>query len=171
MALVVRAEPGDLELLVIERATRDGDPWSGHMAFPGGRMSLSDDSPRATAERETREEVGIDLARSGRLLGPLAPVAPRPGGPPILIWPFVFAVPAATGTTLNHEVAATFWIPLRELSSPGAVIEYHHPLQSGEALRFPAIAYENRVIWGLTHRIMAEFLDVLRAAVAAGEGS
>ena len=163
VALVVRPQPRDLELLVIKRATRVGDPWSGHMAFPGGRREPRDRSDRETAERETQEEVGIELERAGRLLGPLQPVAPRAGGPLIVVTPFVFAVPADVAVTSNHEVAAAFWIPLAQLSEPGAATEYLHALEDGEELRFPAIAYESLVIWGLTHRIMSEFLEVVRA--------
>jgi 8-oxo-dGTP pyrophosphatase MutT (NUDIX family) len=169
VALVVRPRPTDLELLVIERAARPGDPWSGHMAFPGGRRGPEDLSPRETAERETWEEVGIPLSSAGRLLGGLDAVWPRSGAPAIVVSPFVFAVPSDSGVTPNHEVAAAFWIPLRLLSGPGAATEYLHALASGEELRFPAIAYESRVIWGLTHRIMTGFLDLVRLAIAGEE--
>lgn len=165
VALVVRPGATDLDLLVIERAKRVGDPWSGHMAFPGGRSAPEDRSAQATAERETWEEVGIDLAGTGRLLGPLDEVWPRSGAPSIVVSPFVFAVPADTTTRLNHEVAAAFWSPLRMLAEPGAATEYLHALEDGEELRFPAIAYESRVIWGLTHRIMTDFLGLVRQAI------
>ena len=168
VALVVRAAPSDLELLVIKRASRVGDPWSGHMAFPGGRWSPDDATPRRTAERETCEEVGIELSRHGGFLGPLTEVRPRSGGPSIVISPYAYAVPAGTDTRPNHEVDAAFWIPLRTLSSPGAATEYLHALASGEELRFPAIAYESHVIWGLTHRIMTEFLEIVRTAGMGG---
>jgi 8-oxo-dGTP pyrophosphatase MutT (NUDIX family) len=169
VALVVRPAPSDLELLVIQRATRDGDPWSGHMALPGGRSSPADPSSRETAERETWEEVGIDLSGQGQLIGRLNDVQPRNGAPAIVVSPYAFAVPMRTSTTLNHEIAAAMWIPLRTLAAPGAATEYLHALASGEEIRFPAIAYESRVIWGLTHRIMSEFLDVVRPAITDEE--
>lgn len=165
MALLVRPAAADLELLVIKRATRAGDPWSGHMAFPGGRQSVDDHSARETAERETYEEVGIDLSRVGRLLGRLDQVWPQSGAPAIVISPFVYSVPTSPDLDLNYEVAAAFWIALQELSAPGAATEYLHALASGEELRFPAIAYESHVIWGLTHRIMTDFLDIVRRAL------
>lgn len=169
VALVVRPDPTDLELLVIKRATRSGDPWSGHMAFPGGRRSSADRSARETAERETWEEVGIELSSTGRLLGRLDEVWPRAGAPAIVVSPFVFSVPATSAARPNHEVAAALWIPLRALAAPGAATEYLHALASGEELRFPAIAYESHVIWGLTHRIMTGFLDIVRQAIAGEE--
>lgn len=169
VALVVRPEEHDLELLVIKRATRSGDPWSGHMAFPGGRRSAMDRTAQETAERETWEEVGIELSGSGRLVGPLDEVWPRAGAPAIVVAPFVFSVSAGTTTNLNHEVERTYWIPLRDLSAPGAATEYLHALADGAELRFPAIAYESHVIWGLTHRIMTGFLDTVRLAIAGEE--
>lgn len=140
------------------------------MAFPGGRRSPSDASPRVTAERETWEEVGIELSVQGRLLGRLDDVWPRAGAPAIVVSPFVFSVPAASTTRLNHEVDGAYWIPVRDLAAPGAATEYLHALASGEELRFPAIAYESHVIWGLTHRIMTEFLAIVRRA-SSGEGA
>lgn len=163
VALVVRPADDDLELLVIRRATREGDPWSGHMAFPGGRSDPEDAGPQATAERETMEEVGIDLAGSGRLLGALDPVGPRAGPIPILISPFVFATGSDALVRRNEEVAAAFWVPIRTLKAPGAATEYLHVLAHGEELRFPAIAYQSHVIWGLTHRIMIDFLRFVPA--------
>ncbi len=161
VALVVRPDPDDLELLVIKRATRSGDPWSGHMALPGGRRDPDDASARITAERETQEEVGIDLANNGCLLGRLSPVWPGSGAPVIIVSPFVYSVPSTTRVTTNYEVAAAYWIGLEHLTSPQAATEYLHRVAGGPELRFPAIAYESHVIWGLTHYIMSEFLEIV----------
>ena len=60
----------DPDIVFIERAAHEGDPWSGHVAFPGGRCESEDDGPSATAVSETREEIGIDLS-VGHLLGRL----------------------------------------------------------------------------------------------------
>lgn len=160
VALVVRPEAGDLEVLLIRRAEHAGDPWSGHMALPGGRWSPVDPDGRATAVRETREEVGVDLEARGLYLGPLDEVHPRPGAPRISISPFAFAVPADTATSVNHEVDVALWVPLRRLAEPGAATEYLHALSSGESLRFPAIGFQEYVIWGLTHRILTRFLEI-----------
>lgn len=164
VALVVRPEPTDLELLLIQRAEFAGDPWSGHMAFPGGRRSAHDASSQDTAVRETREEVGIDLAAGGALLGRLDDVHPRSGAPPVAVSPYVFAVAAGTHTTLNHEVARALWIPLRGLVAPGAATEYLHALEDGQRMRFPALGYQEHLIWGLTYRILSQFLEFVREA-------
>jgi hypothetical protein len=88
-----------------------------------------------------------------------------------VVSPFVFSVPTDVSVSSNHEVDAAFWIPLRLLSEPGAATEYLHALEDGEHLRFPAIAYESHLIWGLTHRIMSEFLEVVRAGSRPREGT
>ena len=171
VALLVRPDASDLELLLIRRAVAPGDPWSGHMALPGGRRAPTDDDELDTAIRETGEEVGIDLRHAGTPLGRLDPVFPRGAAPPIVVSPFVFSVPAGAGTVANHEVDVAVWIPLRELVRPGAATEYLHALGSGEHLRFPALGYREYVIWGLTHRILTQFLELAAINVQQGERS
>jgi len=159
VALVVRPEGDDLEILLIKRAPRTGDPWSGHMALPGGRQDLSDADPLVTATRETLEEVGIDLLGIGRHLGALDEVQPFGAGvPPIAISPFTFAVPASTGFVPNAEVADAMWVPLAALASPAARAEYLHYFADGRFLRFPALAHRGETIWGLTYRILSQFM-------------
>lgn len=159
VALVVRPEPDHLEVLLIKRAPRTGDPWSGHMALPGGRQDPSDADPLVTAMRETWEEVGIDLRTAGHHLGPLDEVQPLGAGiPPIAISPFSFVVPAATAASPNVEVAAAMWVPLHELAHPLARAEYLHHFADGRSLRFPALACRGETIWGLTYRILSQFL-------------
>jgi 8-oxo-dGTP pyrophosphatase MutT (NUDIX family) len=163
-AVAVLLRPGGegLELLLIRRAEREGDPWSGHVALPGGREQPEDAGPAATAARETDEEVGIHVARVGRMLGAVDPVWPQSArAPGIVVRPFVFAVPAATEAVPNrHEVDAALWIPLRELLEPGAVTEHLLEMEGIEPMRFPAFGARGYVVWGLTHRILTTFLQV-----------
>lgn len=161
VALVVRPAPLDLEFLLIKRAPRLGDPWSGHMALPGGMQERTDAGPLTTAARETLEEVGIDLLDIGRHLGRLDEVQPLGAGvPPIAISPFTFAVPASTGFEPNVEVAEAMWVPLEELASQRARAEYLHHFADGRFLRFPALAYRGETIWGLTYRIVSQFMSL-----------
>ena len=44
VAIMVREGSDATEMLMIRRATREGDPWSGHMGFPGGRRDPEDAS-------------------------------------------------------------------------------------------------------------------------------
>ena len=59
VAIVLAPDPD--AVLLIRRAERAGDPWSGHMALPGGRYEPKDPDLLGTALRETVEEVGVAL--------------------------------------------------------------------------------------------------------------
>lgn len=137
------------------------------MALPGGRRD-GGESPLETAMREAREEVGIDLAREGMLLGRLDDVRPSTGGPQIAVAPFVFSVAAGVQVSPRPaEVAAAIWIPLRHLAEPASAAEHLHILPGGGQLRFPALVYDDYVIWGLTYRMLIQFLGISRAIRAA----
>jgi 8-oxo-dGTP pyrophosphatase MutT (NUDIX family) len=152
-----------LEVLLIERVEREGDPWSGHIALPGGMREAADADLLATALRETAEEVGLELDRDSALLGRLDELAPASRElPPLVISPFVAAVaPQAELTVDPREVAGALWAPLAELTDPAARshVDYRYHDQD---LRFPAIAFRGHHIWGLTHRILLQLLSVAR---------
>lgn len=164
VALLVRPRPSDLEVLLIRRAAFAGDPWSGHVALPGGRRAPIDRSGVDTAVREALEEVGIDVRAVGAELGRLEDVRPRRGAPVIRVSPYVFAVPDGTPMTLNHEVDSALWVPARHLADPASEIEHLHTLATGEHKSFPAIGYKEFVIWGLTHQILSRFFEMTRTA-------
>lgn len=154
VALVLRDGPAGIELLFIRRAEHPGDPWSGQMAFPGGRSEPGDADALATAIRETREEVGLDLAADAELLGPLDEVRAMARMRPmdLTIAPFVFRKLRKVELRLSEEVVSAHWLPLARLIGPSlrSTMEYVH---QGTALQFPCIRYEELVIWGLTFRM------------------
>jgi 8-oxo-dGTP pyrophosphatase MutT (NUDIX family) len=152
------------ELLLIERAEKEGDPWSGHMALPGGRRDPVDGDLLATALRETHEETGI-LVPAGAVLGELDQLRPSFRRRfSLLIAPFVAVVPASTeAVPAPAEVETALWVPLEHLASESAVHEVLIELDEG-ATAFPALSYQDYVIWGLTHRIITSFMDVAREA-------
>ena len=113
----MREEQGATELLIIKRAEHEGDPWSGHLALPGGRAEPQDADLLITAARETYEEVGIDLlgpnGSRDRFIGQLPLIVPtNPGLPQIEITPLVALAPQNLTMTLSGEVGATFWVPV-----------------------------------------------------------
>ena len=168
VALLVRPGESDLNVLLIERPENPADPWSGHMALPGGR-GAPDEPALTTAIRETHEEVGVDLLADGMLVGRLDDVRPSPGGPQIAVSPFVFAVPGEITIAPDpREVASAVWIPLAHLADPASAAEHLHILPGGGRLRFPALAYHHHVIWGLTYRMLIQFLGIVRS-VERGE--
>lgn len=150
----------ELEVLLIKRARSERDPWSGHMALPGGRRDPDDASLLQTAIRETREETGLALSSDALHLGRLEEVGPRSARlPRISIHPFVFGTHgAAEARAVSREVAAIHWVPLTRFRAPGAVesveIELH-----GETRRFPCYRWKGEVIWGLTYRMLEQFME------------
>ena len=157
LALRARAD-GEPELLMIKRADAEGDPWSGHIACPGGRMEPGDHDLAVTAVRETLEETGVDVARDGRLLGHLDDLSPRtPALPPIVIRPYVALVRAGVEIVPSREVAAAFWVPvsaLREQTSWRLA-----QISVGGTLREVSVFQHGEyVVWGLTERVLRQFL-------------
>ncbi len=160
VALILR-ERAELEVLLIERARMDGDPWSGHMAFPGGRVDPQDADAKAAALRETREEVGVDLMQAEEL-GRLDDLEGNHGRlpPRIVVSAFVYLAAAPLVLDTNHEVEDAFWVPLRFFTDTGRHIEYQYP-PSSESMRFPGILVgdpDRHVVWGLTYRFLEHFL-------------
>jgi 8-oxo-dGTP pyrophosphatase MutT (NUDIX family) len=160
VAIVVHQAPNaSPELLFIERAIREGDPWSGQMAFPGGRREPRDPHLERTAARETHEEVGIRLgAPIGRLddfEGTRASEQRK-----IVVAPFVYEVRSRPPITANCEVRSAVWIPTPHLLDPGSARSYRFQ-RSEFGGTFPAIEYEGYTVWGLTYRILQDFFSVL----------
>ena len=160
VGLVLRlAQDGEMELLMIKRAAWAGDPWSGHIALPGGRQEPTDRSLEQTAVRETFEETAIDLASDGRLLGTLDEVHPRtPRLPSLIIRPFVFVAPPEITVVPSTEVAEAFWVPLELLAHPSATGEATFTDRGIERTE-RSFRLGQHVIWGLTERILRQFIS------------
>jgi 8-oxo-dGTP pyrophosphatase MutT (NUDIX family) len=163
IALILRpTDDGEPELLLIKRAEFDQDPWSGHIACPGGRMDPTDRDLEQTAIRETWEETGIDLATDGRILGTLDDISPRsPRLPPLIIRPFVAVVKPDVVIVESPEVAEAFWVPLaavREQAAWGRGLVEIRGLGEREEEVF---RHGEHTVWGLTHRALRQFLGLL----------
>ncbi|HYW85857.1 MAG TPA: CoA pyrophosphatase [Spirochaetia bacterium] len=150
------------EILFIKRAERAGDPWSGHLAFPGGRADKEDATLLDVAMRETAEEVGIDARQGGRLLGRLPTFRPLSSRiPSITVTPFVALAPqGAVPRVQASEVEEAFWMPLAVLrkTGPSAVVRWE---ATDGAREFPAFPSPKGLIWGITERILSQFLALL----------
>jgi 8-oxo-dGTP pyrophosphatase MutT (NUDIX family) len=164
IALVLRPnDEGDSDLLMIKRAEVERDPWSGHIACPGGRMDPTDRDLEHTAIRETWEETGIDLSRDGRILGTLDDITPRtPTLPPIVIRPFIAVVRQDVTIVESPEVAEAFWVPMaaiRETARWGKALVPIRGVGDREVEVFRHGAY---TVWGLTHRALTQFVALSR---------
>jgi 8-oxo-dGTP pyrophosphatase MutT (NUDIX family) len=156
VALIVAPDPE--AFLLIRRAVRADDPWSGHLALPGGRWHEDDTDLLATAIRETREEVGIILEHTS-LAATLEDVVPRtPVLPPLAIRPFVFHLAERPPIVPNPEVAGTAWVELASLRLPDARHEIAMDFR-GERRMFPAYHTPIGSVWGLTERILTLVLQ------------
>jgi 8-oxo-dGTP pyrophosphatase MutT (NUDIX family) len=163
VSLILR-EAGDdrVELLFIKRAARDDDPWSGQIAFPGGRHDESDESLEDTAVRETREEVGIELRRHGAIIGALDELRPRIAVlPPVIVRPYVATIAADVIIGSSDEVAGSFWAPLDAILDPAASRPTEIVVRQTSTVR-PAIHYEGHVIWGMTEHILRRFEEIIK---------
>jgi len=159
VAVVIAPDPD--AILLIRRADRLGDPWSGHMALPGGRREPEDPDLLATVIRETREEVGIELITE-QLCGSLDDVAPRtPVLPPVAVRPFVFLMPARTPLVLNPAVASAQWVTIDDLLQPGG---YHQASLeiAGQRREVQAYRLDDAIVWGMTERILSGLFQLLR---------
>lgn len=163
VAMVLREGGDGAEVLLIRRATRAGDPWSGHMAFPGGRHQPADPDVVHTALRETREEVGIDLHAAGEVIGLLdelrAVARERPLD--LVITPVVCALRRPAALDLDvREVESALWIPLSFFRQPEARAVHRRALDGVET-DFPAYRYEQYTVWGMTHFMLERFFALV----------
>ncbi len=164
VVLVLRATPAmdDAELLLIRRAVRAGDPWSGQIGLPGGRWEHDDGTLERTALRETQEEVGIDVAAHGIVIGQLDDLRPRtPVLPPIIVRPFVVALHSSPPLTANDEVAEMRWVRVGALLHPGARVRTSVHVRD---IRMTVDAYQlgDFTVWGITERILGTFVEMWR---------
>ena len=162
VAIVLReGATGALELLLIKRSVHEGDPWSGQVALPGGRHEPADSTLQDTAVRETREEIGVDIAREGVVLGTLDELRPRTTLlPSIIVTPFVAVVRADVSLTTSEEVAEAFWVPLASLSDPALQVESEVTAR-GATWRVPSYLLGVHIVWGMTERILRQLQQML----------
>lgn len=158
VAMVFAGDAASPDLCLIRRAERESDPWSGHMAFPGGKEEPQDANLQVAAERETREEVGLKLG-AGHYIGGLKHTSVRSGGVDtgMRLFPFVYYLGEELAPlSPNREVAEAFWIPLSHILDTRNFVEM--PLRrNGELLKFPSVSYRGHHIWGVTYRVLVQF--------------
>ena len=155
VAVLLKQEKEGFSVFFVKRVENVADPWSGQMAFPGGKRDEKDVNLKQTVVRETLEETGINLLDGCRFLGVLSVLRSRPK-PGLRILPFVVFVEHEPRVRLNREELEDFyWIPFRELVQSKTFVKFDF----GE---FPAHSVRNRVIWGLTYRILENLFTAVK---------
>lgn len=168
VAMILNRSDQDLEILFIQRAAHDLDPWSGHIAFPGGKLEEGELECQAAC-RETREEIGIDLGQ-GHYLGRLSDIVGT--NLPVRVSCCLFGIDRANcSPVLNEEVRDLFWVTLSDLRD-----QERHLLSSvafdEKRFEVPAITLpvDNKpVLWGITYRLVMQFMGILEGKYAVGE--
>jgi 8-oxo-dGTP pyrophosphatase MutT (NUDIX family) len=161
VALILRERKNGLEVLLIQRAKSAADPWSGHLAFPGGRRDPADVSLYDTARRETLEELGIDLGRVATPLGALDQLQTRPQiARDMVIAPFVFALDQEPALQLNREeVERVLWLELSPLLAGQQQAEFHLE-RDGQRHSMPGYRVEDEVLWGMSYQMLNSLLQL-----------
>ena len=162
VAMILQVRQGELNILMIKRAEREGDPWSGHMAFPGGRMDKADAHGFAVAVRETEEEVGLTLGARDQCIGRLSDIITRPKRGPfgMTVTPFVFRLEREVRFNPNEEVAEVVWVPLEFLldADNRETMKWKY---KGVTMPLPCYMFEGRRIWGLSLVMLDELMDLV----------
>ncbi len=163
VAMILRDGPNGAEVLLMQRAFYPKDPWSGQMAFPGGKIESSDASAKAAAMREAEEEVGVQLLETdyiGRLDDLYGLKVNKVFS--VHIACFIFKPERELYLKANEEVADMVWLPLANLSNTSFAHDFVHP--SEPSLAMPAVMInpeKEQILWGLSLRILSNLHSVL----------
>ncbi len=159
VAMLFRDNGGSTEILLIRRAEHETDPWSGDLSFPGGRIELDDSTPRAAAERETKEEIGFCLSKAS-YLGQSDDLAGAYLS--IHISCFVYVIESDPQFAINGEVVDLFWVPIRTLMEPQrnkkSTFNYRGRDRSHPVIELNE--WSPRPLWGITYRLIDNFLNL-----------
>jgi len=163
VAIIFLVQPdAELRLVFIKRSVNHNDPWSGHMAFPGGRLEPKDRAIIAAAYRETDEEIGLDLASNGQIVGRLDDVQAMARGKefPMIISPFVFFVTTEPAFLKSDEIVEIHCIPLLFFGETHNMSTLTYTV-NGSSIQLPCYRYNDRIIWGLTYRMLQNLFQVI----------
>ena len=163
VAVILKKTDAGLEALMIKRAEREGDPWSGHMAFPGGRAEQVDVNNLATARRETWEEIGLQTHAHTQCLGRLSDIRIRLylTRKPMVVTPYLFSIEEVPDLTINHEVAEVIWVPLAFLADKNNRQRMQWTRKK-VSLDLPCYFFREQKIWGISLMMLDELITLVK---------
>ena len=162
VAIILRNPTPQTELLFIKRSERVGDPWSGHMAFPGGHREVYDTGLKETAIRETKEEIGLDLSNA-EYFGSLKEQRAMARGRNInlVISPHVFYLKEEPVTSSNYEVDEIIWSNLGRLFAGECHDTETYTIGTKPITCNGYRLEQGHFVWGLTYRMLKAFFTIL----------
>jgi len=163
IAIILRDGAQGTEFLLMQRAQHKHDPWSGQMAFPGGKIDPQDESSKRAAIREAEEEVGIKLLEHD-YIGQLDDLygLKVDNQYSVHISCFVFKPQRELKPEGNYEVADLVWLPFCYLNDPRNACDYYHP--ADEKVKMPAVLInlkKEQILWGLSLRMLLTLHELL----------
>jgi len=159
VAILLWDEPRrGLQTLLVQRAEREGDPWSGQIGLPGGRVKQAFESPRAALHREVEEEVGIKLEEVGVELGSLSVGQPM-RRIEMRVQPWVYGLRVKPHIATGSEIAGSFWVNLTELPSK---MKRSEVTIRDEPRSVESFLVEGKIVWGFTYRVLTELIPILK---------
>jgi 8-oxo-dGTP pyrophosphatase MutT (NUDIX family) len=159
VAILLWDEPGKgLQTLLVRRVEREGDPWSGQIGLPGGRVKQAVESPRAALHREVEEEVGVKLEEVGVELGSLSVGQPM-RRIEMRVQPWVYGLRVKPLVSIGSEIASSFWVNLTELPSKMKMSEV---TIRNEPRSVESFVIEGKIVWGFTYRVLTELIPILK---------
>jgi len=162
VAILLWDEPGrGLQTLLVQRAEREGDPWSGQIGLPGGRVKQGAETPRTALHREVDEEVGIKLEEVGMELGSLSVGHPM-RRLEMRVQPWVYGLRIKPRVSISSEIAGFFWTNLADLPTKNKMSEI---TIRGKPWSVESFVVEGKVVWGFTYRVLTELLPILEASL------
>lgn len=162
VALILAVLGEELNILFIRRALRENDPWSGHIAFPGGHHEQSDTDLMHTVIRETHEEVGVTLSSTDCVCQlPYEKPYTSDQRTDLVVFPYVFALTDEPTLSLNHEVSEVMWVSL-ELLVSGELLTDETVHFNTTQYRLPGFRLNDKhFVWGLTFRVLQRFFSII----------
>lgn len=163
IAIVLREGSQGTEFLLMQRAKHKDDPWSGQMAFPGGKIESSDASNKAAAIRETAEEVSIYLTEQD-CIGQLDDLygVKENNKYNVIVSCFVFKTDRMLTPKGNYEVEDLVWLPMSYLQDSSNAHEYYHP--KDQTMRMSAVMIDEKkeqILWGLSLRMLSMMYEII----------
>lgn len=152
-------------ILMMRRAERVGDPWSGDVSFPGGKQDANDLNTRSAALRELEEETGFQATEQTSPIGRLSDRLTREHGRrrPMVVSPYVYRTERAVRLDPGVEAASLIWVPVSFLTDPARKTRKTWRV-GGLPLPAPAIDIGGGILWGLSLMMTHELLRAVAPA-------